>query len=427
MKKSLDIRNIAYYLEGKPKNVVPLFISLLALFIILMVNMSEINVGYSQIMPTSSSDIKNSTTSNQMQTENVTSNQPVIKGQQNTTSSTSITGSSLNNSSLNNSSLNNSSLNNSSLNNSSLNNSSLNNSSLNNSSLNNSSSTTATNSENASNAQSTVPQVKITSLTKGQKVPLGTLSINGVSSDNPSSICDVYVLLNGIKPYQRVTPMGQGDPNSSTKDFSLWRFTFLPTYGVITEGDNKMTAKITCMNGSGNATKFNSLNVTGVFSSTTNSNTSIPGPAKPLQGAGNSSTNNLSPVKPNSTSLMSTYSPTENVQQSPTGGGLTPQTNYYGITPSSPLSEGYSTSKFFFCPTGRTRTNKYFIISWGQGLSSEQRDSADKVSEQTQKAVDNFISRVQDKVEERLKEAISDRTPFELVTPTPFDSSDDDD
>ena len=308
MKKSLDIRNIAYYLEGKPKNVVPLFISLLALFIILMVNMSEINVGYSQIMPTSSSDIKNSTTSNQMQTENVTSNQPVIKGQQNTTSSTSITGSSLNNSSLNNSS------------------------------LNNSSSTTATNSENATNAQSTVPQVKITSLTKGQKVPLGTLSINGVSSDNPSSICDVYVLLNGIKPYQRVTPMGQGDPNNSTKDFSLWRFTFLPTYGVITEGDNKMTAKITCMNGSGNATKFNSLNVTGVFSSTTNSNTSIPGPAKPLQGAGNSSTNNLSPVKPNSTSLMSTYSPTENVQQSPTGGGLTPQTNYYGITPSSPLS-----------------------------------------------------------------------------------------
>ena len=109
MKKSLDIRNIAYYLEGKPKNVVPLFISLLALFIILMVNMSEINVGYSQIMPTSSSDIKNSTTSNQMQTENVTSNQPVIKGQQNTTSSTSISGSSLNNSSLNNSSLNNSS------------------------------------------------------------------------------------------------------------------------------------------------------------------------------------------------------------------------------------------------------------------------------------------------------------------------------
>ncbi|MGB8085572.1 MAG: hypothetical protein WCF07_04725, partial [Nitrososphaeraceae archaeon] len=121
MKKSLDICNIAYYLEGKPKNVVPLFISLLALFIILMVNMSEINVGYSQIMPTSSSDIKNSTTSNQMQTENVTSNQPVIKGQQNTTSSTSISGSSLNNSSLNNSSLNNSSLNNSSLNNSSLN------------------------------------------------------------------------------------------------------------------------------------------------------------------------------------------------------------------------------------------------------------------------------------------------------------------
>ena len=405
MKKSLDIRNIAYYLEGKPKNVVPLFISLLALFIILMVNMSETNVGYSQIMPTSSSDIKNSTTSNQMQTENVTSNQPVIKDQQNSTSSTSISGSSLNNSSLNNSS------------------------------LNNSLSTTATNSENATNAQSTVPQVKITSLTKGQKVPLGTLSINGVSSDNPSSICDVYVLLNGIKPYQRVTPMGHGDPNNSTKDFSLWRFTFLPTYGLITEGDNKMTAKITCMNGSSNATKFNSLNVTGVFSSITNSNTSIPGPAKPMQGAGNSSTNNLNPVQPNSTSLMSTYSPTENVQQSPTGGGLTPQTNYYGITPSSPLyrdipppnsSLAQQEEQSSLAQHEEQEPTNTLSFPEDKDLSSEQRDSADKVSEQTQKAVDNFISRVQDKVEERLKEAINDRTPFELVTPTPFDSSDDD-
>ena len=391
MKKALDIRNIAYYLEGKPKNVVPLFISLLALFIILMVNMSETNVGYSQIMPTSSSDIKNSTTSNQMQTENVTSNQPVIKDQQNSTSSTSISGSSLNNSSLN-----------------------------------NSLSTTATNSENATNAQSTVPQVKITSLTKGQKVPLGTLSINGVSSDNPSSICDVYVLLNGIKPYQRVTPMGQGDPNNRTKDFSLWRFTFLPTYGLITEGDNKMTAKITCMNGSSNATKFNSLNVTGVFSSITNSNTSIPGPAKPMQGAGNSSTNNLNPVQPNSTSLMSTYSPTENVQQSPTGGGLTPQTNYYGITPSSPLSRDIPPQNSSFAQQEEQEPTNTLSFLGDKDLSSEQRDSADKVSEQTQKAVDNFISRVQDKVEERLKEAINDRTPFELVTPTPFDSSDDD-
>ena len=374
--------------------------------------MSETNIGYSQIMPTSSSDIKNSTTSNQMQRENATSNQPVIKGQQNTTSSTSITGSSLNNSSLNNSSLNNSSLNNSS---------------LNNSSLNNSSSTTVTDSENATNAQSTVPQVKITSLTKGQKVPFGTLSINGVSSDNPSTICDVYVLLNGIKPYQRVTPMGQGDPNSSTKDFSLWRFTFLPTYGVIAEGDNKMTAKITCINGSGNATKFNSLNVTGVFSSTTNSNTSIPGPAKLFQGAGNSSTNNLSPVKPNSTSLMSTYSPTENVQQSPTGGGLSPQTNYYGITPSSPLSGDIPPQNSSLAQEEEQVPTNTLSFLGDKDLSSEQRDSTDKVSEQTQKAVDNFISRVQDKVEERLKEAISDRTPFELVTPTPFDSSDDDD
>ena len=394
MNKSLNSRNIAYYLEGKPKNVVPLFISLLALFIILMVNMSESNVAYSQIMPTNSSAniVKNNTVSTQMQTENVTSNQPVITGQQNPNSSTSISGSSLNNSSLN-----------------------------------NSSSTTATNLENATNAQSTVPQVKITSLTKAQKVPVGTLSINGVSSDNPSSICDVYVLLNGIKPYQRVTPVGQGDTNKSTKDFSLWRFTFLPTYGVIAEGDNKMTAKITCMNGSSNATKFNSLNVTGILSSTTNSNTSIPGPANPMQGAGNSSTNNLNPAQPNSTSLMSTYTPSENVQQTPARGGLTPQTNYYGITPSSPLSEDIPPQNSSLAQQEEQEPTNTLSFLEDKDLSSEQRDSVDGVSEQTQKAVDNFISRVQDTVEERLKEAISDRTPFELVTPTPFDSSDDDD
>ena len=389
MKKSLDIRNIAYYLKGKPKNVVPLFISLLALFIILMVNMSEINVGYSQIMPTSSSDIKNSTTSNQMQTENVTSNQPVIKSQQNTTSSTSISGSSLNNSSLN-----------------------------------NSSSTTATNSENASNAQSTVPQVKITSLTKGQKVPLGTLSINGVSSDNPSSICDVYVLLNGIKPYQRVTPMGQGDSNNSTKDFSLWRFTFLPTYGVIAEGDNKMTAKITCINGSINATKFNSLNVTGVLSNLRNSSTTTPQTVNSVQGTENATTNG-NPVQGSSTSLMSTYSPTLTVQQKPTTGGITPQTNYYGISPSPPLSDEIPIQNSSVIQQEEQEPINGISILEDEDLDSDQLDSDKKISMQTKRAVDEFVSKVQGTVEERLEEALRLRTPFQLVTPTPFDSDDD--
>jgi hypothetical protein len=38
--------------------------------------------------------------------------------------------------------------------------------------------------------------------------------------------------------------------------------------------------------------------------------------------------------------------------------------------------------------------------------------------------VDKFIARVQGTVEERFEEAIKMRTPFELVTPTPFDSED---
>ncbi|MGH9974408.1 MAG: hypothetical protein ACRD8Z_01020, partial [Nitrososphaeraceae archaeon] len=203
---------------------------------------------------------------------------------------------------------------------------------LSNSSLNNTLQNNASSLENTTKPQSILPQVKITSLIKGQDVPVGMLSINGMTSDNSSSVCDVYVLLNGIKPYQRVTPTGRGDPTNSTKDYSLWQFKFLPTYGLIIEGDNKMTAKITCVDGSINATKFNSLNVTGVLSNVTNSDASILQTANASQDNDNAATISPNPVQGNSTPLMSTNSPPEDVQQTPATGGITPQTNYYGIT-----------------------------------------------------------------------------------------------
>jgi hypothetical protein len=192
-----------------------------------------------------------------------------------------------------------------------------------------------------------------------------------------------------------------------------------------------MTAKISCMNGSVNATKFNSLNVTGVSYSPTNSNTSLTQTAVPLQSGENVTTNNLDPVQGNSTSLMSTYSPPENVQPPATGGitpqPQTPQTNYYGITPSSSLSDEIPTqNSSIIQEEEQVPANSISVLEEGNELSSDQLDSLDReISTQTKKAVDKFIARVQGTVEERLEEAIKMRTPFELVTPTPFDPEDD--
>ena len=387
MKKFSNGYSIVYYLEGKPKIVAPLFLTSIAVLIVLVVNTSTGSIAYSQIMPTNSSikTIENETLSPQMEIKNMPSNQTVVKDGQNTNESGILSNSSLNNTLQNN----------------------------------------ASSLKNTTKSQSSIPQVKITSLTKGQEVPAGTLSIKGVSSDNSTRGCDVYVLLNGIKPYQRVTPAGQGDPNNSTTDYSMWRFTFLPAYGLIAEGDNKMTAKITCINGNINATKFNSLNVTGVLSNVTNSNGTTPQTVNSVQGSDNATTkSNL--VQGNSTSLMSTYSPPLDVKQTPTTGGITPQTNYYGITPSSPLSDEIPIQNSSLVQQEEQKPINGISILEDEDLDSDQLNSVDKeISVKTKRAVDEFISKVQGTVEERLEEALKMRTPFQLVTPTPFNSEDD--
>jgi hypothetical protein len=53
------------------------------------------------------------------------------------------------------------------------------------------------------------PGVKISSPAKGQQVPIGILTISGTSTDDPVHNCQVSVLLNGIKPYQRTIATGQ--------------------------------------------------------------------------------------------------------------------------------------------------------------------------------------------------------------------------
>lgn len=396
-------RHIAYYLTSKPKIIASLSVALLAVFILLLDEVSTDNIGHSQIMPTNSSSIsngssnsssslaENSTLSDLAEEKNVTSSQPSVNDNQNSSTSGILSSSSLV-------------------------------TTLTNSTNSNDSS------ENATKTQNPLPQVKIISHTKGQMVPEGTLSINGVSSDDSASTCDVYVILNGIKPYQRVTPAGESGSIDGAKDYSHWKFTFLPTYGLISEGDNKMTAKITCMNGSLNATKFNSLNVTGVSSTPTNTSTSITQTPVPLQSSENATTTgNLDTVQGNSTSLMTTSSTPTNgqQQQAPSTQSITPQTpqtpqtNYYGISPSSPLSDETPTQNSSFIQQQDEASSNNI------GSDSDQSDSIEReISLRTKEAVDKFIERVQGTVEERFEEAIKMRTPFELVTPTPFDSED---
>jgi hypothetical protein len=103
--------------------------------------------------------------------------------------------------------------------------------------------------------------VKITSPAKGQHVSVGNIVVSGTSSSNSTNRCTVSVILNGLKPYQPVTPLG----NKAPSDYSNWTFTATPKYTTIKEGMNKITAKYSCPQNS-NLTKFYSVNVTGVAS-----------------------------------------------------------------------------------------------------------------------------------------------------------------
>lgn len=106
------------------------------------------------------------------------------------------------------------------------------------------------------------PTLKITSPIKGQHVPEWlNLVVSGISSSKGhNGLCTVSVILNGLKPYQRVVAMG----HNGTNDYSAWKYTMTPKYASIKQGQNKITAKISCLASPSNQTKFYSVNVTGI-------------------------------------------------------------------------------------------------------------------------------------------------------------------
>jgi hypothetical protein len=121
------------------------------------------------------------------------------------------------------------------------------------------------------------PTIQITSHQDGSQVPAGELTIQGTSSDNQESNCQVYADVNDIAPLQNATAIGADGGD----DYSQWTFAYTQDYQLITQGANELTAKISCFDDGITATplsEWHSINVTGVVSSGTITSTPAPTP-----------------------------------------------------------------------------------------------------------------------------------------------------
>jgi hypothetical protein len=88
------------------------------------------------------------------------------------------------------------------------------------------------------------PTIQIVSPHDGQLVPPGELTIQGISSDNEETQCQVYADVNDITPLRNVTAAGD---SGEEDDFSKWIFEYTQDYQLIKEGENELTAKISCV------------------------------------------------------------------------------------------------------------------------------------------------------------------------------------
>jgi hypothetical protein len=98
--------------------------------------------------------------------------------------------------------------------------------------------------ETSSSPQATgLPTIQITTPQDGQQVPPGELSIQGISSDDEQTDCQVYADVNDITPMRNVTAAGDSEEDN---DFSKWTFKYTQDYQLIKKGENELTAKISC-------------------------------------------------------------------------------------------------------------------------------------------------------------------------------------
>jgi hypothetical protein len=151
--------------------------------------------------------------------------------------------------------------------------------------------------------------VQITDPAEGKQVAIGkNLTLSGTSNYNPTSNCGVFIIVDGIKPYQKTTPIGHAGGN----DYSKWKYTLTPAYaGTIEEGNNRITAKLVCHANSVPLTTFHSIYVTGMnvpkqHSTITPNNTTV------VHVSSNTSSNLLHP-RPLINHLSATMHSTMNV------------------------------------------------------------------------------------------------------------------
>lgn len=103
------------------------------------------------------------------------------------------------------------------------------------------------------------PFVKISSPEPDTHVPTGNLTIYGRSSDNATTPCRVFVLLNADWPMDPAVAEGP----EGKDDYSKWTYTFTPYYSVVSEGQNKIESGLYCNQTVAEATAWHSINVTG--------------------------------------------------------------------------------------------------------------------------------------------------------------------
>jgi hypothetical protein len=112
-------------------------------------------------------------------------------------------------------------------------------------------------------SQSAAAKVKITSPAKDQQLPVGKdLTISGISTDNAtpsSSDCKISVIVNKVRLYQPITPIGPG----GAVGYSKWNFALTSKYTTIKPGQNRITARYERANNP-NIASFYSVNITGL-------------------------------------------------------------------------------------------------------------------------------------------------------------------
>ena len=209
--------------------------------------------------------------------------------------------------------------------------------------------------------------LKIVSPGKGQHIPTGTnLTVTGTSSDNSSTNCQISVLLNDLKPYQKTTPTGKS--SSGGEDYSSWRYVLNnSTYSSIKQGINKITSKMTCANTdqprviNAGVSKWYSINVTGVPAKTAQSTpkfvTRLPA-SNNLNHSDTSLTSKVNSSKPSplrlTTSVYKPIQPTNIAAESNTNSSLKPDTNIHTLAVSLEVGKNPIT-------TGQKQTVKVVV------------------------------------------------------------------